>query len=97
MIAAPMFLVSGPDLVMACRRAGIIGSFPAPNARTRSKCSMSGWRGITAGHAALAVSEPQYLGPWALNLVTHSSYGRLPAELDLITRYSTAAGHHRVG
>ncbi|MFD2499995.1 hypothetical protein ACFSTI_15560 [Rhizorhabdus histidinilytica] len=29
-IAAPMLLVSGPELVIACCRAGVIGSFPAP-------------------------------------------------------------------
>ena len=33
-IAAPMFLVSGPDMVIAASRAGMIGSFPTPNART---------------------------------------------------------------
>ena len=33
LICAPMFLVSGPDLVIAACRSGIIGSFPAPNAR----------------------------------------------------------------
>ena len=35
LIAAPMFLASGPELVLACCRAGIIGSFPAKNQRTR--------------------------------------------------------------
>ena len=33
-IVAPMFLVSGPDLVIASSNAGLIGSFPGPNART---------------------------------------------------------------
>jgi nitronate monooxygenase len=33
LVAAPMFLVSGPGLVLAACRAGIAGSFPAPNAR----------------------------------------------------------------
>jgi len=85
-IAAPMFLVSGPDLVLACCRAGIIGSFPAPNARTIDV--LEEWlQRIVDGHRALAASQPPYLGPWALNLVTHSSYERLPAELDLITKY----------
>ena len=32
-IAAPMFLVSGPDLVLATCKEGVIGAFPAPNAR----------------------------------------------------------------
>lgn len=86
MIAAPMFLVSGPDLVLACCRAGIVGSFPAPNARTAEV--LDDWMGrIAASHAALAAERPPHLGPWALNLVTHSSYERLPAELDLVSRH----------
>jgi nitronate monooxygenase len=86
MIAAPMFLVSGPDLVLACCRAGIVGCFPAPNARTIEV--LDEWlQRITQGHGALAASQPRHLGPWSLNLVTHSSYERLPAELDLITKY----------
>lgn len=86
MIAAPMFLVSGPDLVLACCRAGIIGSFPAPNARTVEV--LDEWlKRIAGSHAEFAASGPRHLGPWALNLVTHSSYERLPAELDLITKY----------
>jgi nitronate monooxygenase len=86
MIAAPMFLVSGPDLVLACCRAGIVGCFPAPNARTIEV--LDEWlQRITQGHGALVASRPRYLGPWSLNLVTHSSYERLPAELDLITKY----------
>ena len=34
LVAAPMFLASGPELVLACCRAGIVGSFPAKNQRT---------------------------------------------------------------
>lgn len=83
MIAAPMFLVSGPELVLACCRAGIVGSFPAPNARTIE--TFADWvRRIAAGHAALAAQSPSWLGPWAVNLITHSSYERLGAELDLL-------------
>jgi nitronate monooxygenase len=86
LIAAPMFLVSGPQLVLASCRAGIIGSFPAPNARTLETLDV--WmREVSEGHALCAAQRPRYLGPWALNLVTHSSYERLPAELDLVTKY----------
>ena len=86
LIAAPMFLVSGPDLVLASCRAGIIGSFPAPNARTVEV--LEEWLSkVGETHAAMSAARPKYLGPWALNLVTHSSYERLPAELDLITKY----------
>lgn len=85
LIAAPMFLVSGPDLVLAACAAGIGGAFPAPNARTLE--ALDDWlRRVSAGHAALA-SAGGKVGPWALNLVTHSTYDRLGAELDLVDRY----------
>jgi nitronate monooxygenase len=85
LIAAPMFLVSGPDLVLAACAAGIGGAFPAPNARTLE--ALEDWLGrVSTGHAALAAAGGQ-VGPWALNLVTHSTYDRLGAELDLVDRY----------
>ena len=33
-VAAPMFLISGPELVIAACRSGVMGSFPSPNCRT---------------------------------------------------------------
>lgn len=86
-IAAPMFLVSGPELVLAACRAGIGGAFPTPNARPIDVLDQ--WmRQITEGLAAIRRSEPDVkLGPWAANLVTHSSNQRLPQDLELIARY----------
>jgi nitronate monooxygenase len=84
-IAAPMFLVSGPDLVLAACRAGIGGAFPAPNARTIE--ALEQWmQRISTEHAAM-VRAGGVVGPWVLNLVTHSTYDRLGAELDLVDRY----------
>ena len=81
LIAAPMFLVSGPDLVLAACRAGIGGAVPAPNARTIE--ALDAWlERIATGHRALGEA-----GFWALNLVTHSTYDRLGAELELVDRY----------
>ena len=86
LVAAPMFLVSGPELVVAACRAGIAGSFPAPNARSLE--TLEAWlRTVVEGHAVASVDAPGKVGPWALNLVTHSSYDRLPAELELVDRY----------
>ncbi len=86
LIAAPMFLVSGPELVVAACRAGIAGSFPAPNARSIE--TLEAWlRTVVEGHALASVDAPGKVGPWALNLVTHSSYDRLPVELELVDRY----------
>jgi nitronate monooxygenase len=84
-IAAPMFLVSGPDLVLAACAAGIGGALPAPNARTLEV--LEDWLArIARGHAALAAAGGK-VGPWALNLVTHSTYDRLGAELALVERH----------
>lgn len=86
-VAAPMFLVSGPDLVLAACRAGIVGAFPTPNARPIEV--LDDWmRRITEG-VAQARDElgAERVGPWCANLVTHSSNTRLPEDLALIAKY----------
>ncbi len=85
--AAPMFLISGPELVLAACKAGIIGAFPTPNARPIGELDV--WmRSITEG-LARARDEPGagVIGPWCANLVTHSSNTRLPQDLELVARY----------
>ena len=86
-VAAPMFLVTGPDLVLAACRAGIVGAFPTPNARPIAV--LEDWMArISAGLAQARSDQPDLrLGPWAANLVTHSSNARLPEDLALIARY----------
>ena len=82
-----MFLVSGPDLVIAACRNGVIGSFPAPNARPLEV--LDAWLGRIADElgAAAAADPTARIAPWSLNLVVHSSYDRLPAELELVRRH----------
>ena len=86
--AAPMFLISGPDLVLAACKAGIVGAFPTPNARPINR--LDTWmKQITEG-LAQARDEKQpnsTIGPWCANLVTHSSNARLPEDLELIAKY----------
>lgn len=85
--AAPMFLISGPELVLAACRAGIVGSFPTPNARPIEM--LDAWmKQITEGLAA-ARDElgADRVGPWCANLVTHSSNTRLAQDLELVARY----------
>lgn len=86
-VAAPMFLVSGPELVVASCRAGIVGAFPTPNARPIDV--LETWmRDITNGLArARDEQAPETIGPWCANLVTHSSNTRLPEDLQLVARY----------
>ena len=75
-IAAPMFLVSGPDLVIAAARAGIVGAFPTPNARTADQ--LDDWMTRIAAAAG---------GRWCANLVTHSTNARLADDLALVARH----------
>jgi nitronate monooxygenase len=78
-IAAPMFLVSGPDLVLATCKAGMAAAFPAPNARTLDE--------LDAWMARLNAGLAPHDATWILNMVAHQSYGRLDAELELIARH----------
>ena len=82
-IAAPMFLVSGPALVEAACRAGIIGALPAANARSSE--ILDTW--LTDLCAALARAPEPRIGPWAVNLVAHRSNARLQADLALCVRH----------
>lgn len=79
-IVAPMFLVSGPELVIASCRAGLIGSFPTQNARTLE--DLKSWlNSIKTGIAGL--ENPQ----WAVSMIVHRSYDRFEQELDLLLQY----------
>jgi len=86
-IAAPMFLVSGPELVSACCQNGVIGSFPAPNARPIEV--LDEWMGRlnTDLEAAKAQDPDRKIAPWAMNMVVHRSYTRLEEELELLKKH----------
>jgi len=92
-MAAPMFLVSSPELVCASRDAGIVGTYAAPNARDIVA--------LEAALAQIAAHAAQGDGPpWALNMIVHSSYDRFDAEMALVERYrpgivTTALGSPR--
>jgi nitronate monooxygenase len=75
-IVAPMFLVSGPDLVIASSNAGLIGSFPGPNARTAEE--LEEWMHQINNSTS---------NPWAFNMITHKTYDRFAEELDLIKKF----------
>lgn len=80
-IAAPMFLISGPDIVIAAGKAGILGAFPAPNARTID--DLAAWLPRIDSELEAAGRK----GMWAINLIVHKTYERFDAELDLICEY----------
>ncbi|ANY07568.1 NAD(P)H-dependent flavin oxidoreductase [Pseudonocardia sp. HH130630-07] len=77
-LAAPMFIVSGPELVAAQIRAGVIGSFPALNARPQSE--LGDWLAEIAGTAGTAA-------PYAVNLIVHRSNDRLDADLATVAEH----------
>lgn len=85
-IAAPMFLVSGPELVVESCKAGIIGTFPSLNARTSAE--LEGW--LTEIEDALAVgkSDPSHVvSPFGVNLIVHRSNDRLAEDLGVLVRH----------
>ena len=85
-IAAPLFLASGPDLVLACCRSGIVGTFPAKNQRTLA--GFEDW--LIQINDGLAHSEANAGGqpaPFGVNLIVHRTNKSLEQELDLCVKY----------
>ena len=75
-IVAPMFLVSGPELVIASSKSGLIGSFPGPNARTIDE--LEKWMNQINSSTS---------NPWAFNMITHKTYDRFDDELELVKQF----------
>ena len=81
LVAAPMFLISNPALVLACCANGVVGSFPALN--QRDSAGFKAWlEEIEAGLAKL--NQP---APYAVNLIVHASNPRLQADLALCVEH----------
>ena len=83
LIGAPMFIVSGPELVAAQCKAGIVGSFPALNARPQE--ALVDWirqtKAELAEHAEAHPDEP--VAPFAVNQIAHPSNKRLLADMEV--------------
>ncbi len=80
-IVAPMFLISGPELVIAAGKAGLIGAMPAPNARTIEDLAV--WLQQVSSELEHAGRK----GMWAINMIVHQTYDRFDAELELICQH----------
>lgn len=85
-IAAPMFLISGPELVIACCKNGIVGTFPALNQRTSEgfeewliqiKTELKRWEEETGKKAA----------PFGVNIVVHPTNPRVEADVKLCVKH----------
>lgn len=82
-IAAPMFLVTGPDLVVACCREGISCAMPSLNARTSE--GFAAWLREIDGRCRRAEQETQRpCAPFGVNLIVHPSNTRLTADLQQV-------------
>lgn len=85
-IAAPMFLVSGPDLVIECCKNGVVGTFPALNERTSEgfeqwlieiKEALSEFEKTTGKKAA----------PFGVNLIVHPTNTRLQKDVEICVKH----------
>jgi nitronate monooxygenase len=86
-IGAPMFIVSTPKLVLAQCRAGVIGSFPALNARPASQ--LDEWLAeITETLDSYRRSDPSAkIAPFAVNQIVHASNDRLEHDVRLCVKH----------
>ena len=86
-IASPLFIISCPDLVIAQCKAGVVGSFPALNARPAEV--LEEWlQRITSELAAYDAAHPDRpSAPFAVNQIVHKSNDRLEHDLQLCVKY----------
>ena len=86
-VAAPLFIISHPPLVMAQCKAGIMGSFPALNARPEAQ--LDEWLAeITEGLADHDAKNPDRpSAPFAVNQIVHRSNKRLEHDLSMCVKY----------
>ncbi len=87
LIGAPMFIVSCPELVIAQCQAGIVGSFPALNARPQER--LDDWiRQIKDELGSYAEDNPgEPVAPFAVNQIVHASNDRLEADLEVCVKH----------
>lgn len=88
-VASPMFIVSGPDLVIAQCVNGVVGSFPALNARPKEELDVWLTRIDAACEAARRADPDRIVAPYAVNQIVHASNDRLEHDL-------AVCAHHRV-
>ena len=86
LIAAPMFLVSGVELVVAACRFGVIGAFPTVNCRSSEELDV--WLGdIETRLRQHADAQGRLPAPVCPNLIVHRSNARLDADLKVLLRH----------
>lgn len=86
-VMAPMFLIANPEMVLNACKAGIIGSFPALNARTEE--ILDEWmQEINAEVGNYQEENPdKFIAPWAVNFISHRTNKRYAEDLQLIKKH----------
>jgi len=86
-IAAPLFIISNPDLVLAQCKAGVVGSFPALNARPASMLDewLARIREEIDAHNRAHPGHPA--APFAVNQIVHRTNARLERDLELCVKH----------
>ena len=85
-IAAPMFLTSGPDLVVEACKQGVVGSFPALNQRTSE--GFDQWLDeIEKRLAEWEAESGQKAAPYGVNLIVHDTNPRWQADLEICVKH----------
>ena len=86
-IGAPLFILSNPDLTLAQCKAGVVGAFPALNARPAEQ--LEEWlKRITTELAGYKAANPgAKVAPFAVNQIVHHSNDRLQHDLDMCVKY----------
>ena len=86
-IAAPLFIISGPELVIAQCKAGVVGAFPSLNARGEGEFEKWLIRINEALDAYNEANPDKPAAPFAVNQIVHRSNGRLEEDLALCVKY----------
>jgi nitronate monooxygenase len=86
-VASPLFIISHPALTLAQCKAGVIGAFPALNARPESQ--LDEWLAMITEDLAAhnAAHEDRLAAPFAVNQIVHASNKRLEHDLSLCVKY----------
>lgn len=85
-IAAPMFLISGPQLVIECCKNGIVGTFPALNQRTSE--GFEEWLiEIKTVLSAFEKETGKKAAPFGVNIIVHNTNPRVTADLALCVKH----------
>ncbi|MGR3455733.1 NAD(P)H-dependent flavin oxidoreductase [Pseudooceanicola sp.] len=89
LIGSPLFIISNPDLVIAQCKAGIVGSFPALNAREKDGHSLDEW--LTRISEELdrhnQANPDRPAAPFAVNQIVHRSNTRLERDIELCVKH----------